>query len=177
MMTYKELYDDVCHLGFESDVESAEAFLFAANRSQHQLFVDVREVAACTVAQGTTVADLSVMIPDLLFFLDVRRADGTVVGDAVVHGHILTVPAGIDGELTVYYHRAPVRLRGDDAQTVDVPQGCEHLLSLLTASYLWLDDEPERAQYYLSLYRDGMLRTVQANKKSHTQPYTDVLGW
>ncbi len=176
-MTYQEFYDDVCRLGYESDLQDADAFLTVARRSQRQLFVDIRQSAAVALPQGTHTVDLLHIAADLLFFVEVRRADGTVENGATVCADILTLPTACDSTYTLYYHRAPRPLSDADTTEADIPRGCEHLLALLTASYLYLDDEPERAQYYLSLYRDGMLRLTQTATHSHALPYRDVIGW
>ncbi len=127
--------------------------------------------------RGTHTVDLLHIAADLLFFVEVRRADGTVENGATVCADILTLPTACDSTYTLYYHRAPRPLSDADTTEADIPRGCEHLLALLTASYLYLDDEPERAQYYLSLYRDGMLRLTQTATHSHALPYRDVIGW
>ena len=37
-----------------------------------------------------------------------------------------------------------------------MPEETRELLPLLVASYLWLDDDPEKAEYYRALYADGI---------------------
>ncbi len=177
-MTYKELYNDVLCLGFEKVSGKEEEFLVAANRSLKQLFVDIRQEKTCSLPEGTLSADLDTVAPDLLVFLDVRTCGGIPVSGAHVSGTTLTLPKDTSGPLTLHYHRAPAVLTDDmsEEEAVDVPRSCEHLLALLTASYLWLDDEAERSQYYLSMYRDGMLRLASENK-SRTHVYADVIGW
>ncbi len=176
-MTYKELYNDVLCLGFEKTSGREDDFLICANRSLKQLFVDIRQEKTCTIPEGTMSIDLQTVAPDLLYFVDVRFR-GVPIGDIARSGSQLTLPQDMGGPLTLHYHRTPASLTDDmsDDVAVDVPRSCEHLLSLLTASYLFLDDEPERSQYYLSLYRDGMLR-LTSESKSRTHVYADVIGW
>lgn len=44
----------------------------------------------------------------------------------------------------------------DNIDEIDLDDDLVSLMPLLMASYLWLDEEPEKAQYYLSLYREGV---------------------
>ena len=48
----------------------------------------------------------------------------------------------------------PGGLDGDER--IDVPEELAELLPLAVASFVWLDDDPEKAQYYMSLYKDGI---------------------
>ena len=76
--------------------------------------------------------------------------------------------------------RPPLAIIGDteilkDAP-LDIPSGAAHLLSLLVAAFIWLDDDAEKAQYYMALYRDGLAaykyrQLSQRDKKYHTN------GW
>ena len=60
---------------------------------------------------------------------------------------------------------------------IDVPEECLALFPLLVCGYLWLDDEPDRAQYYMALYREGRSLLLE-RKPSRTQRLnTDTLGW
>ena len=105
--------------------------------------------------------------------------EGITIPEAVsVSRETLTVPTDFEGEIYVPYARAPRQIDLDTlADNIDIPIECEHLLALLTASYLWLDDDGAKAQYYMSIYRSGMA-DVRARKNRRTgDSYCDVLGW
>ncbi len=64
------------------------------------------------------------------------------------------LPWDFDGELTICYNRSPSRIISDEPTTaIDVPEDVAHLLPLLCASFMWLDDDAEKARYYMALYR------------------------
>ena len=60
---------------------------------------------------------------------------------------------------------------------LDIDPECEHLLALLSASYIWLDDDAEKAQYYMSLYREGMASLKLYSTRCVNAEYEDVTGW
>ena len=75
----------------------------------------------------------------------------------------LILPDGYSGEIRINYHRAPIKTSGTDPdERIDIPPECEELLPLLVASYVWLEDSPDIAQYYRSLYREG-INTLRRN--------------
>ena len=108
----------------------------------------------------------------------VRKEDGTPIPRASVYGDTLILPADFSGALTLRYRRAPAKILSDEpGALIDVPPCAAHLLPLLTASYLWLDDEPERSQYYMNLYRAGLSALKYAGSPHRETVYPDVLGW
>ena len=50
------------------------------------------------------------------------------------------------------------------------------MLPLLTASFMWLDDDAAKAQYYMSLYRD-MVTNVKRFQTSKIDAEYRVNGW
>ena len=74
------------------------------------------------------------------------------------------------------YSRKPVPIEKEDAR-VDIAPEAEPLLPLLGGAYLWLDDEPEKAQYYMLLYREGVNRLQAARRRNLAGGYDDVLHW
>ena len=93
-------------------------------------------------------------------------------------GNTVQVPViNYDGEVTVLYKRTPQTLTNDIDQIIDIPDEYQHLLALLTAAYIWLDDDPTKAQYYMSLYREGMLAIRLYSRNPSNCEYHDVTGW
>ena len=104
--------------------------------------------------------------------------EGRLISDAKISGGRLILPADFEGEIKIYYNRRPKDITSaDENERIDVPEEIAHLPALLTASYLWLEDEPERASYYLGLYRDGMAKAKQLTRPTVVVPFNDVLGW
>lgn len=104
--------------------------------------------------------------------------DGNPILSVVCEGSILKIPSAYEGEIKITYKRRHTPITIADIDTVvDVAEECEHLLALLIASYLLLDDNEALAQYYMSLYRDGMTSVKVYNKTNFDAGYKDVLGW
>ena len=69
-------------------------------------------------------------------------------------GSCVYIPYGTAEQILIKYRRTPKPITGLDTDaTVDIPSETEHLLPLLTAAYLWLDDDRDKAEYYMQLYQ------------------------
>lgn len=115
---------------------------------------------------------------DFLFFLGEAYSKDGPIKDATLDGGIIRLPRGSYDEIYVTYARRPRRIKeGSGSEEVDVLAECAHLLPLLTAAYLWLEDSPEIAEYYMKLYQNemGMIRRYRTSRHSNT--YQDVVGW
>ena len=106
-----------------------------------------------------------------------KAADGRTPEGCGIRSGILRVPSDFTGELYLTYRRRPTApTAGIGDEVIDVPAETEELLPLLVASYLWLDDSPDKAQYYLALYREGIagIRSFSA-RQIGSEYVTD--GW
>lgn len=122
--------------------------------------------------------DIDALFGDFLAFLEAPAANGGAVTDAVMQNGVLILPYGKYDEVWLTYARMPKRVNADGAnEKIDVPSECEPLLALLTAAYLWLDDDAEKAQYYMSLYRTEMSFIRRYNTSMLSNGYQDVTGW
>lgn len=118
-------------------------------------------------------------IPD---FGVVTRAPEDSLGKALpassIHAGKLRIPFRWSGEIFIYYKPSQPRLLLSDTDAeIELPPMTEHLLPILTASYLWLDDDPEKADYYASIYQTEASRLLVTQPKSVSAEYRDVLGW
>ncbi len=104
--------------------------------------------------------------------------NGNPIEGAKILGNILTLPSSFFGEVFISYKGLPKALSIDERDAdIDVPKRCEHLCPILTAAYIWLDDDAEKASYYMQIYHEESGRmsfTVPKNINSH---YSDVTGW
>ena len=89
----------------------------------------------------------------------------------------MRIPESYFGKINLIYKRAPEKLVGNPDDDVPVPDGCEHLLPLLAASYVWLDDDPEKSQYYMSLYREAMSAVKYYDRAHIDNSYHVINGW
>ena len=106
-----------------------------------------------------------------------RDGRGRHIQGASIDGSTLLIPFLYDGEVTVSYRRIPsVISRDAEDGPLDIPEQISHLLPLLTASYLWLDEDDEKAIHYLTLYRDQMA-TARRYIAAVTDSSYDTNGW
>ena len=103
---------------------------------------------------------------------------GKKINGAEVISDYLFLPSDFSGTVNVYYKRLAKRLTVDDLDCeIDIAEKYNHLLALLTASYIWLDEDSEKAEYYMMLYRDEVayIRRTQAQNISNN--YSEITGW
>ena len=123
--------------------------------------------------------DLKEYLPDFLCALSLAlNSRGEIIAGSSVRSGVLRVPYEYAGEIILEYRKkAPaVSINAPDDE-LDIPSELEHLVALLTASYVWLDDDPEKAQYYMSLYRDGMSGVKLYTRKNVDTKFNDVTRW
>ena len=125
-----------------------------------------------------TEYDINGAVGDFLAFLEPPRHGGKPISDAYMQNGILRIPHGKYDEVYLTYARMPRRISLDNpAEKIDVSGECISLLPLLTAAYIWLDDDADKAQYYMSLYREGMGFIRRFNIAAYDAAYTDTTGW
>jgi hypothetical protein len=90
---------------------------------------------------------------------------------------MVRAPFDFRGELYLAYYRSPSPINGNNPdELIDVSDECAPMLPLLTASFMWLDDDAAKAQYYMSLYRD-MIANVKRYSISKVDAQYSVNGW
>lgn len=123
--------------------------------------------------------ELKEYIPDFLCALSLAlNSRGEIIAGSSVRSGVLRVPYEYAGEIILEYRKkAPeVSINAPDAE-LEIPSELEHLVALVTASYVWLDDDAEKAQYYMSLYRDGMSGVKLYTRKNVDTKFNDVTRW
>lgn len=129
--------------------------------------------------------DIASLTNDFLSFacppiVDAKRGEEFALNiDYFVEGvGKILIPASTKGVFEINYNRNIQQLDSENASAViDLDEELCAILPNLIASYIWLDDEPEKAQYYLSLYREQVAEILQ--KKKNPQPfiYRNKSGW
>ena len=115
---------------------------------------------------------------DFLGFSDLARdGNGLPIKGASLVFSTAKIPVLYEGEVRIKYRRCPKSIDTDINAELPIPNGWEHLLAELCASYIWLDDDPEKAQYYLALYNNGMNTLKYLTKDRADTPKIDVLRW
>ena len=126
---------------------------------------------------------VEVSIPDYINDFGIATSvptdkNGDYIAGSYINGNILSIPFGFSGEIFISYKPAVSEISiNDPERKINIPSFAEHLLSLLTASYFWLDDDPEKADYYASVYRSELNRILATQPKGIGNDYKDVLGW
>ena len=131
--------------------------------------------------------DISTLVDD---FLALDTSPVKINGDTseinrnydIENDRIVLLPYDESGLYKVIYRKKPQEITGEmlskgDKHSVDLDEELCSLLPILVASYIWIDDEPEKAEYYLILYRE---RAVDFERRlSRTAPVNikNVYGW
>ncbi len=145
-------------------------------------FAVYRDAAILSVSDIPVLApyecyELKSLIPDFLTALEgVTDAASDPIPRARIEGDLLLMPRDFTGEFSLRYTRKPRPIEKEE-ESVDIASEAEPLLSLLGGAYLWLDDEPEKAQYYMQLYREGVNRLQSMRRRNLASSYGDVLHW
>lgn len=106
-----------------------------------------------------------------------KNINGEIVKEAELRDGRISVPYEFAGDIYLTYYRSPARITSAKANlTIDISMECAPLLPLLTASFLWLDDDAAKAQYYMSLYRDSIANIKRFSTMRIDDQY-GVNGW
>lgn len=60
---------------------------------------------------------------------------------------------------------------------IDLDEDLASLMPSLVAAYVWLDDEPEKAQYYMNLYMQRAMQIQRESKDFNPVIFQSVYGW
>lgn len=125
-----------------------------------------------------TEYDVESLASDFLSFVNLPRdTRGIDISGATVNGKTVKIPKNYEGKITITYKARPKDVSGRGEEQIPTPTGCEHLLALLVSAYVWLDDDPDKAQYYMSLYREGMSAVKYYDRPQMNFEYINVNGW
>lgn len=106
-----------------------------------------------------------------------KDASGNTIDTAILSDGRISMPFEFSGIIYLTYYRLPRKINGDDGnEKIDIPDECSALLPLLTASFMWLDDDASKAQYYMSLYRDAIVNIKRFSTVRVNTEYR-VNGW
>ncbi len=128
---------------------------------------------------GREEYDLTKILPDYFSALGLPTdSRGEKIRGTQICSGILTIPSDYEGEIILDYKRCPPTVSLDEPDSeLDLPRDILHLLPLLVASYIWLDDDSEKAYYYMSLYREGIAAVKQGGSNCKSERVIDTSGW
>ena len=137
--------------------------------------------------EAFTKYDISKKVSDFLSFKNppIEEDEGyrhINQGYQIEDNRILLLPYDRAGHYKVIYNRrpCPIENEGDlaeDTTVIDLDEELCALLPILIAAYIWMDDEPEKAQYYLSLYQSRVSFMLSYLKNPSPINMRSVNGW
>ncbi len=126
------------------------------------LFSD--EIQDIPAYESYTRYDISKLVENFMSFCSppIQEAERNVIlnQDYEIEGNsIVLLPYERKGVYKIMYERRPIPIEdtGDvtsDETTVDLDEELCSVLPILIAAYVWIDDEPQKSEYYMSLYRE-----------------------
>jgi hypothetical protein len=95
---------------------------------------------------------------------------------------ILLLPYDKQGAYKVIYKRRPKAIKNEgnvveDLTPIDLDEELCYALPNLVAAYIWAEDEPSLAEYYLALYRERAAEIVATTKNTSPVIYKSCNGW
>ena len=190
-MNYGELKTNIKALAFEDDdtiveYEENDVIPTAINRSITILadtvmpIVKSYEISLDGDDTDYLFYDMSVLTDDFLAFdaHPVRIDDGNVYkpfGDYNIEGNdTLVLPGNVNATVKVFYkasHTPYVPGTGMDEVELPLKRRIHHLVPLLAAYYVWLDDDPTKAAQYFNQYETASAAVIN----SAEQPRARIL--
>lgn len=119
------------------------------------------------------------LFPDFMSAVgEAKDGEGHSISGAAISTDSLIMPSSYVGEVRITYRAAPPEIdRNNTDADIKLPRDSEHLVALLVASFMWLDDDSEKAYYYASLYREGINALKRSRERQGSTAFHDVTGW
>lgn len=97
---------------------------------------------------------------------------------AMVRGNRLIVPWGYNGRIKITYKIKPPRISAESpSEEIEISEESRHLVALLASAYYWIDDAPEKAEFYLAMYKDTLKSVKEYDTRLIGSGYGNVTGW
>lgn len=182
-MTGNELYSAVSALGYQTSLEFDDNFYTAANiaiLTVSRIAPEKRYIALEKVSGSGEKYDVALLTDDFAGFTDdpikelVRGRDYRIES-----GGRITFIKRLDGEdLTVEYKHQPSHLNADNMEdSIDVLPSLSDLIILLTAFYVLLDDDPDKAMLYFTRYSEQAEKAVRGKRDASYERVLNITGW
>ena len=125
---------------------------------------------------GETEVSIVGYAEDLLAIRELPRdIYGEVIVGARTVGERIVFPKNFSGLATVCYERRPHPI-AKDTLVIDVEEDSASLLPILTAYFLLIDGDVERAGEFLMLFNSSV-KEKKARRRLSDTGYSDVLRW
>lgn len=110
----------------------------------------------------------------------IRYGKVSTVDGYNVQGDILYLPSEAKGDVEIEYLPKIRQYTENDINNnteIDIPSDYLGALKLLIASYVWLDDNAKRAQYYKALYNEEIALVAKYHRDLNPAKYETVNNW
>ena len=109
--------------------------------------------------------------------LPTDEKDREITG-VLVRGNRLLIPWGYEGRIKITYKLSAPEIKSDEPNAkIDVSAERERLIALLASAYYWADDAPEKADFYLAMYKDTLKSLKEHDTRALGGGYKNVTGW
>lgn len=124
------------------------------------------------------IYDLNELFGNFVSFAEeAKDGAGRTIKDALCEGAVLSLPREYSGEVNIKYERSPRLITEDDGEReIDITPEMRTLLPLLVSAFIWLDDDWDKSQYYMSLYKDTLASVFRSGSREFNSKYT-TNGW
>lgn len=126
--------------------------------------------------------DMSSLVTDFLSFSEPPVSCATLNKAAynIESNNIVLLPYNARGLYSVEYNRRPTPINTTAPSTatdvIELDEELASLMPLLVAAYIWADDEPNKASYYLDLYRERVATIEKKYISVKPVRFNDVYG-
>lgn len=181
-MTLNQLLKEVYSLGFDETDKIDNAFIFSVNRALKMIFTEFAAPIKAKIKileNDAKSFNLREYVKKPLIIISAPTdTSGRIIDGAYTDGYTVTLPDTFVGEAVLVYKPMPSYVTLDNGEDeIEIPDYASHLLALLCAAFVLLDDEPEMADYYMSIYHSEANKLRRLYSLSNSNTYTDVTGW
>ena len=123
--------------------------------------------------------DMKKTVDDFLDFASsAKDDDGRELACVSFSSGCIFVDGEYEGNIHITYRRLPkISINSNPEREIDIPREYEHLLPVLLASYVYLDTDSKKSQYYREIYTD-MIKQIRGPRVSDKLcAYKDTNGW
>ena len=131
--------------------------------------------------------DMRALVHDFVSFASppVQCNEGRVQlhnGYEIEGDSVILLPRESSGTYRVKYNRRRTAIEykvnpSEDTTVLDLDEELCSALPLLVASYVWLEDEEQKASYYMNLYRERVIEIQRKSKNVSPVVIRDRYGW
>lgn len=184
-MTVSDVLKETAALGFNEVPENMNLFYGALSRAVVTVnrlrpilrshTVEHKSPYPTGVYDGYADYDMRTLCEDFLAF---GAPVASVADYRIREGHILSLPTGFTGKVTVFYEPVlPTYAEGCSDEVIPLPDDLARLLPLLCAASVFLDEDPDRAAYWLQSYFTEARAVKEKRRPASVLGVTSVDGW